>query len=93
MKTATIPPVRTTPEFRQEMEQALKDGETLAALVESAVRGEVHRRREQAEFMQRGLAAIGRTQADGDAVPAAEVIAKLEAKLAAAWQRKSAAQA
>lgn len=93
MKSATIPPVRTTPQFRQEMEQALEEGETLAALVERAVRDEVRRRREQAEFLQRGLAAIGRTQADGDGIPAETVIAKLEAKLVAARRRKKAAQA
>ncbi|RYF77643.1 MAG: hypothetical protein EOO29_21085 [Comamonadaceae bacterium] len=93
MKTATIPPVRTTPEFRQEMEQALEEGETLAVLVESAVRSEVRRRREQGEFMRRGLAAISRAQTDGDAVPAAEVIAKLEAKLANARRRQKAPQA
>jgi len=42
------------------------------------------RRKEQAEFVRRGLAAIQRTQAAGDGVLADAVIARLEAKLAAA---------
>lgn len=84
MKTATIPPIRIEPAFRHEIEEALEAGETMAALVEKAVRTEVDRRREDAEFVRRGLAAIKRTHEAGDGVPADAVIAKLEAKLAAA---------
>lgn len=84
MKTATLPPIRIEPEFRHEIEQALDEGESMAALVEKAVRTEVDRRREQAEFLRRGLAAIKRTGEARDGVPAEAVIAKLEAKLAAA---------
>ena len=90
MKTATIPPVRIAPQLREELEQALEEGETLAALVESAVRHEVHRRREQAEFVRRGLAAIERSRQAGDGIPAEAVIAKLEAKLAAARKTRRA---
>jgi len=89
MKTATIPPVRTTPQFREELEQVLEEGETLAALVEGALRREVDRRREQSEFVRRGLAAIERTRAVGDGVPADVVLEKLEAKLAAARRQQS----
>ena len=84
MKTTTIPPVRIEPQFREEIEQALGEGESLAALVEAAVRTEVARRREQSEFVRRGLAAIERTKAAGDGVPADAVIAKLRSKLEAA---------
>ena len=84
MKTATIPPIRIEPTFRQEIERSLGDGETMAALVENAVRTEVTRRNEQSEFVRRGLAAIARSEADGDWIPAETVIAKLEAKVAAA---------
>lgn len=84
MKTATLPPVRIAPQLRDDIEQALTEGETLTALVETAVRSEIARRQEQAEFVRRGLAAIERTEAAGDGVPVAAVIAKLEAKLAAA---------
>lgn len=90
MKSATIPPVRIAPQFREELEQALEEGETLAGLVEKAVRSELGRRKEQAEFVRRGLAAIRRTQVAGDGVPADAVIAKLEARLAAARKAKRA---
>ena len=88
MKTATIPPIRIESAFRQEIEQSLGDGETMAALVENAVRTEVTRRRDQSEFVRRGLVAIARSEADGDWIPAEMVIAKLEAKVAAARERQ-----
>jgi hypothetical protein len=84
MKTATIPPVRIEPQFREEIERSLVEGETMAGLVEMAVRAEVTRRREQSEFIRRGLAAIARTVSANDGIPADAVLAKLEAKLASA---------
>lgn len=90
MKTATIPPVRIEPAFRDDIEKSLVEGESLASLVEAAVRAEVTRRRVQTEFIRRGMAAIERTVAAGDGVPAEAVIAKLEAKLAAARKTKRA---
>lgn len=88
MKTATIPPVRIESTFREEIEQSLAAGETMAALVENAVRLEVTRRREQSEFVRRGLTAIARSEEAGDWIPAETVIAKLEAKVAAAKERQ-----
>jgi predicted transcriptional regulator len=84
MKTATIPPVRIEPSFRKDIEQSLEGGESLASLVETAVRNEVARRQIQSEFVRRGMAAINRTVAAGDGIPAEVVLAKLESKLAAA---------
>lgn len=84
MKTATIPPVRIDPSFRKEIEQALQGGESLASLVEIAVRNEVNRRQVQSEFVRRGISAIDRTVAAGDGIPANAVIANLEEKLARA---------
>ena len=84
MKTATIPPVRVEPAFREEMERSLQGGESLASLVETAVRNEVRRRQTQAEFVRRGMAAIERTATAGDGVPAQEMLARLETKLAKA---------
>ena len=88
MKSATLPPVRIEPDFRDEVERALQPGETLTSLVEAAVRAEVVRRKEQSEFVRRGLAAIARSEAAGDWIAAEDVIAKLEAKVAAARQRR-----
>lgn len=88
MKTATIPPVRIEPQFRQDMENALAAGESLASLVETAVRNEVTRRRVQSEFVRRGMLAIERSVATGNGVPSETVIAKLQSKLAAAKATK-----
>lgn len=89
MKSATLPPVRVAPEFRQELEGVLEQGETLSQFVESAVRSVVERRKHQAEFEARGIASIQETQRAGTAIPAEQVIARLEAKLNAARKAKA----
>jgi predicted transcriptional regulator len=89
MKSATIPPIRVAPEFRTEVEGVLAPGESLSVFVESAIRETVARRKNQAEFVRRGLAAIEDTQRTGTGIPAEAVVAKLEAKLAAARQTKA----
>ena len=86
MKTATLPPIRVAPDFRLELEGVLEQGETLSQFVENAVRITVAKRKNQAEFVRRGIAAIEATKRDGSGIPADLVIAKLEAKLAAARQ-------
>jgi len=66
MKTATLPPLRVEPELRQAAEAVLREGESLSGIMEQSLRNEVHRRRMQAEFIARGLAAreeAGRTGA------------------------------
>lgn len=68
---------------------ALKEGETMAALVEKAVRGEVTRRREHAEFVRRGLAAIKRTMETGVGAPADAVIRKLRARVPEARKKRT----
>jgi hypothetical protein len=54
MKTATLPPVRIEPAFRQQVEEVLQPGETLTQLVESAVRAAVAARKSQAD-LRRGI--------------------------------------
>jgi len=89
MKTATLPPIRVAPDLRLELEGVLEQGESLSQFVESAVRATVTKRKTQAEFIRRGIAAIDATQRDGGGIPAEQVIAKLEAKLAVARQVKA----
>ena len=89
MKTATLPPIRVAPDFRVELEGGLEQGESLSQFVENAVRSTVAKRKNQAEFIRRGMAAIDATQRDGSGIPAELVIAKLEAKLAAARKLKA----
>ena len=80
------PSTRVGPNFQQEIEGVLEDGETLSQFVEGAVRRELEKRECQAEFVQRGVAAIRETQRTGYGVPASEVLARLEARLLAARQ-------
>jgi Arc/MetJ-type ribon-helix-helix transcriptional regulator len=89
MKTATIPSVRVDPQFRQELEGLLEDGESLSQFVESALRRAVASRQAQSEFIRRGLASIAETKLAGNGIPAQTVITKLEAKLAAARAAKT----
>lgn len=89
MKTATLPPVRVEPDFRQELEGVLEQGETLSQFVESAVRSVVEKRKHQAEFVRRGIKAIEDMQRTGTGIPAEQVVARLEARLKAARQAKS----
>ena len=84
MKTATLPPVRVAPDFRQELEGVLEEGETLSQFVESAVRSVVERRKHQAEFVRRGMTAIQDTPRAGTGVPAQEMLARLQVRLDAA---------
>ena len=89
MKTATLPPIRVAPEFRSELEGVLEQGESLSQFVETAVRSTVAMRKNQAEFVRRGIAAIEATKRAGGGIPAERVIATLEAKLAAASLAKA----
>lgn len=88
MKTATLPPIRVAPEFRSELEGVLEQGESLSQFVENAVRATVEKRKYQAEFVRRGIAAIESTQQAGAGIPAEVVIARLEAKLSVAKKTK-----
>jgi predicted transcriptional regulator len=87
MKTATIPSVRVEPEFRDEVEAVLAEGETLSQFVEAALRAGVARRRTQAEFIARGLRSRDEARHSGDYVPAEEVIVGLQRKLDTARKR------
>lgn len=89
MKTATIPPIRVAPEFRLEVEGVLMRGESLSEFVENAVRQTVLKRKNQTEFLRRGIAAIEETKRAGGGTPAQVVVAQLEAKLATARRTQS----
>jgi len=87
MKSAVIPQVRVEPELRAQLESVLNQGETLSGFVEACVRSAVEFRRAQARFHERGEAAWQHHQRTGRSVPAADVLAKLQAKLDAKRKR------
>lgn len=84
MKTATIPSVRVEPAFRAEIEAVLGDSESLSEFVETAVLESVRRRRNQAEFIARGMASLEAAKRTEDYVDADKVVGRLERKLGAA---------
>ena len=88
MKNATIPSVRVEPELRAEVESLLGEGETVSEVVEASVRATVLRRRNQAEFIARGLRSLDDARRTGDYVAADDVLQKLQLKLDAARQGK-----
>ena len=81
MKTAVIPQVRVTVELRADLDAALGEDETLSEFVEEAVRRAVERRRVETSFLARGEAAWQAHLRDGKAVPAENVLEKLQKKL------------
>ncbi len=90
MKSATIPAIRVEPELRTEVEALLGEHETVSEFVEASVRASVLRRREQAEFVSRGLRSLEDARAAQDYVDANAVIAKLQRRLDTARRRKPA---
>ncbi|MGX5650303.1 MULTISPECIES: YlcI/YnfO family protein [Hydrogenophaga] len=84
MRSASLPPIRVEPEFRQQLEEVLAEGETLSSLVEHAVRRELMRRMADAEFHQRGFASLARAKETGNYLDADEVLSRLDDRLRAA---------
>jgi len=89
MKTATIPAVRVEPELRAEVESLLADGETLSEFVEASVRAALQRRRDQAEFIARGILSLETARQSNDYVNAEDVVRDLQRRLAAARSRRN----
>lgn len=83
MKTATIPSLRVTADFRAAAESVLKDGETLSSFVEDSVRRQVEIRKSQAEFIARGLASLEEAERTGVYYTSEEVLAELRGMLEA----------
>lgn len=83
MKTATLPSLRVTADFREAAESVLKDGETLSSFVEDSVRRQVEIRKSQAEFIARGLASLEEAERTGVYYTSEEVLAELRGMLEA----------
>lgn len=82
MKDAVIPQVRVESQRRASLDAVLRPGETLTDFVEAAVRNAVGYRRVQTDFASRCDASLAQYERTGASVPAAQVIAKLESRLA-----------
>ena len=78
MKTATIPPLRVTPELRSAVAHVLREGETLSSFVEESLRRQVEFRQTQSEFLRRGLAGRDEARQQGQYVTATQSLASLD---------------
>jgi hypothetical protein len=83
MKSSSLPSIRVEPQLREELEAVLGESETVTEFVEDAVRSAVERRRAEAEFLARGEAAWQAYVSSGLAVPAEDVLAKVQDRLEA----------
>lgn len=81
MKTATIPPLRVTPELRQDAESVLREGESLSSFAEEALLKQIERRKMQKEFIDRGLAAAESARATDQYASTDEVMDSLRSIL------------
>lgn len=87
MKTMTIPPLRVSPELRQQAEAVLEPGETLSGLVLDSLTRTIEYRKSRREFIARGLASAEQAKKSGKYISAERVVGKLERKLIKAKQR------
>jgi hypothetical protein len=81
MNETVKPSVLDDAEFHAAAESVLREGETVADLIDHSARAEVQYRREQAEFFARGLASLEEAERTGIWYSAEEVHAELRAKL------------
>ena len=81
MKSASLPTLRVTPEFRAEAEAVLKEGESLSNLLEQAVILEIRNRKLKAAFLERGLAARAHAAETGNYYSTEDVLQRLDARL------------
>ena len=87
MKSATIPPLRVTPDLRNEAESVLREGESLSSFVEDSLRRQIENRKLQSEFIARGLAARESAKSSGEYASKEEVMDSLRGILDASKRK------
>ncbi|MEP7283041.1 MAG: YlcI/YnfO family protein [Rubrivivax sp.] len=81
MKSAQLPPVRVEPSVRQEIESALREGESLSEFVEAAALQAARRRMAQEEFLARGQASLAKAKATGEFYPVDRALDSMRERL------------
>jgi predicted transcriptional regulator len=92
MKSATLPPLRVEPEFREKAQSVLREGESLSSFIEEAVRKQVEIRKSQAEFIARGLASLEEAERTGVYYTTEDVLSSMRQKLEAAKAARASKQ-
>ena len=88
MKTSTLPALRVSPELRSAAESVLAPGETLSSFVHDAVARTIEFRREQLEFVERGLASAATARRTGRYLSSDAALKSLKRQLSQARTRK-----
>lgn len=92
-RSATLPPIRVTPEVKASLEAVLRDGESLTQFIENAVSQEAAFRAEQAAAVARAKKAL-RLAEKGVGLMTAEVfLAGMQGRAQGAQERIRAAKA
>ena len=81
MKSAQLPPVRVEPAVREEIESALREGETLSEFVEAAALQAARTRRAQEAFLARGRASLAKALKTGEFYPMEEALEQMRHRL------------
>ena len=87
MKSATISPLRITPDLRNEAESVLREGESLSRFVEDSLRRQIEQRRFRNEFIARGLAARESAKSSGEYASKEDVMDSLRGILDASKRK------
>ena len=81
MKTAQLPPVRVAPAVRREIEDSLREGESLSEFVEAAALQAARQRKAQQEFLARGRTSLAAARRTGEFYAATDVIDQMRTRL------------
>jgi hypothetical protein len=81
MKTAQLPPVRVEPSVREEIESALREGESLSEFVEASALQAARHRKAQQEFLARGRASLAAAKKTGKRFALQGTLDQMQARL------------
>ena len=86
-RSATLPPIRVTPETKASVEAVLREGESLTQFIESAVRREAEFRAEQDAAVARAKKALRSADKGVGLMTAEDFLAGMAQRAKAAQQR------
>jgi Arc/MetJ-type ribon-helix-helix transcriptional regulator len=86
MKTAQLPPVRVEASVREEIEAALRDGESLSEFVETSAVDAARRRKAQEAFLARGRASLAEAKRTGEFYAADKALEDMRGRLQSRMQ-------
>ena len=87
MKTTSLPPLRVSPALRKAAEAVLEEGESLSALVLGAVTRDIEVRKQERDFIARGLSSSRKAKQTGKYLAADVVLDRLGKHLATARKK------